>query len=589
MAHQPFHSKKLIKYIVFLFLFFCSVGFSQPSSDSLTLYKKEWENKSYDSLFTELNNLYRTAWHENTYRMEVLLSLMLEKSEQANNLERTIIIYHNFSVYLPHKTLKERIVYSDKATQLIADSKSIYPFSAQYFESNGTHYYRSGDYENAMKSYLKAYEYAEKLEDKRSQISIRNDIALVKSQTNNIEDALDIHLENLEVVENTPELNDDIRLLTNVIIGLARIYPYLEDYENGLKYCKRLVDLGEKTKHTNAQLFGMIGYANIYSLTSENQKALALIDDIHKQFDEYLGINLKGYLLLYKSRALYNLGQYEEAIVHLMEIETLKDTYGLNYIGLQEMYVLLAKSFQEKGDLENANMYFDQSLEVFEKNKKYRSALDREIFKRYDLLPFKKEIEDLSILAQLNKQRFKIALAGVLLLLILFPIIYFRQQRKNKRKFEALLIGIENENDSVHDNSHPKEKANNSTGVNEIEDDKVNELLNKLDVFIKKQYFLDPRCNLVWAAKKMGTNTTYLSKLINHQKQISFTKFITEKRINYVIEKLQNDLQFRSYTIEAIAKESGYNRAEPFSKAFKRKTGIYPSYFIKMLKKRALD
>jgi len=39
------------------------------------------------------------------------------------------------------------------------------------------------------------------------------------------------------------------------------------------------------------------------------------------------------------------------------------------------------------------------------------------------------------------------------------------------------------------------------------------------------------------------------------------------------------------YTIKALASESGFNTTEAFSKSFYKKTGIYPSYFIKELKK----
>ena len=35
----------------------------------------------------------------------------------------------------------------------------------------------------------------------------------------------------------------------------------------------------------------------------------------------------------------------------------------------------------------------------------------------------------------------------------------------------------------------------------------------------------------------------------------------------------------------AIAQEVGFNNSESFSKAFYKKTGIYPSYFIKQLEK----
>ena len=38
--------------------------------------------------------------------------------------------------------------------------------------------------------------------------------------------------------------------------------------------------------------------------------------------------------------------------------------------------------------------------------------------------------------------------------------------------------------------------------------------------------------------------------------------------------------------VQAIAKESGFNNTESFSKAFYKKTGIKPSYFIRELNKK---
>ncbi|WP_159025502.1 AraC family transcriptional regulator [Aquimarina sp. Aq78] len=43
---------------------------------------------------------------------------------------------------------------------------------------------------------------------------------------------------------------------------------------------------------------------------------------------------------------------------------------------------------------------------------------------------------------------------------------------------------------------------------------------------------------------------------------------------------------YRKYTVQAIAQEIGFNNSEAFSKAFYKKTGIYPSYFIKKLEKQ---
>ncbi|WP_416337329.1 helix-turn-helix domain-containing protein [Galbibacter sp. EGI 63066] len=76
-------------------------------------------------------------------------------------------------------------------------------------------------------------------------------------------------------------------------------------------------------------------------------------------------------------------------------------------------------------------------------------------------------------------------------------------------------------------------------------------------------------------AKELNTNSTYLSKVINNSKQINFSNYINNLRIEYAIEKLTGSEQFRAYTIQAIAEESGFGTAQSFSSSF----------FIKQLKK----
>jgi AraC-like DNA-binding protein len=46
---------------------------------------------------------------------------------------------------------------------------------------------------------------------------------------------------------------------------------------------------------------------------------------------------------------------------------------------------------------------------------------------------------------------------------------------------------------------------------------------------------------------------------------------------------LKEDQKFRKYTIKAIAIEIGFNTDQAFSKAFHKKTGVFPSSFIKEL------
>ena len=54
------------------------------------------------------------------------------------------------------------------------------------------------------------------------------------------------------------------------------------------------------------------------------------------------------------------------------------------------------------------------------------------------------------------------------------------------------------------------------------------------------------------------------------------------------MEKLKTDGRYRNYTNRALAEEAGFGSAQHFTRAFKERNGISPTYFIGRLKK-ALD
>lgn len=82
-------------------------------------------------------------------------------------------------------------------------------------------------------------------------------------------------------------------------------------------------------------------------------------------------------------------------------------------------------------------------------------------------------------------------------------------------------------------------------------------------------------------ATLLETNTTYLSNTINGYYQKKFNDFVNEHRTNYVLNRLESDLNFRNYTVEHIADLSGFSSTSAFYTAFKKNTGLTPSYYIK--------
>ena len=155
-----------------------------------------------------------------------------------------------------------------------------------------------------------------------------------------------------------------------------------------------------------------------------------------------------------------------------------------------------------------------------------------------------------------------------------------RKQHQNKIRFQQLLLKIEQL-------EKPKTKILPEVSIKEtsnpVTDENALQILKDLENFEEKELYLRQDCTLGYVAKKLKTNTTYLSSVINTYKEKPFKSYLSELRINAALIKLKNDKKLRSYTIKAIAEEFGFKRSETFSRAFKAQTDMYPSYYIKSL------
>ena len=109
-------------------------------------------------------------------------------------------------------------------------------------------------------------------------------------------------------------------------------------------------------------------------------------------------------------------------------------------------------------------------------------------------------------------------------------------------------------------------------------------ILSKLDKFEKKLKFLEPNISLANLSNEFNSNTVYLSEVINLQKKCNFNTYVNNLRINYIIDKLNNDPDYRNYKISYLAKEAGFKSQSIFTKNFKKVTGQLPSDYINDIK-----
>ena len=108
-------------------------------------------------------------------------------------------------------------------------------------------------------------------------------------------------------------------------------------------------------------------------------------------------------------------------------------------------------------------------------------------------------------------------------------------------------------------------------------------ILKGLDKIEESYCYLESSFNLRKFAKRLNTNTSYVSYIINKVKGKTFKEYYTSLRIKYLIKKLEEDKNYRKYTIKYLGEIIGYTNASAFTRAFKKYVGITPSEFIKKL------
>ena len=245
---------------------------------------------------------------------------------------------------------------------------------------------------------------------------------------------------------------------------------------------------------------------------------------------------------------------------------------------LPEAYESIINYYKRNNDLENQLKYTNRLLEIDSIIEADLNFLDIEITKNYDIPLIVSEKENLISQLKNEKRTTNLGLGIAVSIGILLGggfFYYYRKQRFYKRRFEEIL------------STKPSSKSQipNSRSLKGISKEVIEQIQKGLNHFENKKEFLDSSITLNSLSKTLNTNSNYLSKVINFNKQKNFSNYLNDLRIEYAIEQLKNNPQFRKYSVKGMAQEVGFNSAESFSKAFYKRSGLYPSYFLKQLEK----
>ncbi|MDY8135148.1 AraC family transcriptional regulator [Aquimarina sp. 2201CG5-10] len=472
-------------------------------------------------------------------------------------------------------------------------SSRFYPIYAYY--GNAMVYYNNGNFKRAFDNLLLMNEEAKKHNNISLEYASKQSIGILKSRIGEHKTALKALRECYDFYtkykEESPKeylrmlfaLSDSYNL--NKVLDSASLI-------NNLGY-KESIRLQEK----EFQYFFILNEGiNQYSKENYGRAKDSLSKSIALMNENGDKANLS-MAYFYLGKTLSSIDMEDEAIESHKKVDEIFQEISEIMPDNRENYEILINHYKKINDKDNQLKYIERLIRVdsiLHTNYKY---LIKNVVQNYDtprLLSEKQEIIDSLEKEKKSSLLWIISLFIVSIISIIFLGYNFRKRKIYKKRFDELYhTRISNSNNHIDDKK--KENINSDTiGVDKtitigISEEIVKDILDKLIKFEQNFDFLKRNITINSLAKNFDTNSKYLSKIVNTYKKKSFSLYVNELRVDYAIEKLKTDKKFKNYTIRAIAQEIGFNTAEAFSKAFYKKHGIHPSYFIKQLEKEQQD
>lgn len=423
----------------------------------------------------------------------------------------------------------------------------------------------------------------------------------------------------------------------------ARIYMFLSTqhriiklYGKSKNYSEKALEISKTIKDTlsrnNIRGF-MYQELSYYSIDLKRyKKAIRYIRQSQSYLDHIK--QDKDYLTATNEQLLgvsfYHLKDTDKALNHyenaLNLIKNLPQNQLIGYV-----YIGLAQVYLEIKDLSNAKKYLDLAQkisaksehiqlknEVYETTKEYylktKDIEKAEEAEKNKVIVEEKiatetnqfinesytNLEKKAVKAEKNSLGKNYIISGVLLLLLFLGVLlikYKMQQKKNFERFKQIIReSKQNSNRKTEDSNELKQNSGPAVKIREDEattdtvlmvPETERKLLAKLKKFEKSTLFNKKSISLPHLAAHFETNTKYLSYIINTHRKKDFNNYINELRINYIIEKLKNDPQYRKYKVATLAEETGFSSPNKFTMIFKKVTALSPSVFISYLNKEA--
>ncbi|WP_250253028.1 helix-turn-helix domain-containing protein [Chryseobacterium sp. Marseille-Q3244] len=435
--------------------------------------------------------------------------------------------------------------------------------------------------EEALKKFIKADFFAQKNNDICQHIKIKGNIAYVKLNIKQTDDAIVETHEVLSLLKENKKLYEPQTfevIYNNIFSNLGHLYSdkFISDPQKNRVYAdSALQNFNQLLRSTKDKKLLAVTYLKLGTLNNKKKNYSEATQYYLKSLNVYQDLKFKDEIFNLK----YNLGvnfyesdDYERskhnflALSQQMEKDSLINT---DYIFAQDY---LSKIYLAEGKTDSVAFYNSKFIGLYKRNSEIEKKNIADIYKEINSKNLNDEIDKSSSMLR-ERLLFIIILFLLLGCIIAYLFYQIRKKKKIKKHLDDILLQVKNNSLNI------QAKRNQFT----ISNEKEAEIMERFLELVEKKFYLKKEYNQAYVAKKLATNTTYLSQTVNKYIKKSFSEYTNELRINYILKELSEDKKLRNYTTQALADRVGYRNGISFARTFKEKTGVTPFQYIEKL------
>ena len=328
-------------------------------------------------------------------------------------------------------------------------------------------------------------------------------------------------------------------------------------------------------------------YADILSAQDRNQDASEYYLRAYRYVDE-ISSTTASFVCLSYGNYLLKVSRIDDAIDVFqkgLEIANSSRNKIFTYQLYQNLSIAHARRSEYRKALSYYQMYHQLSDSIF--NIKKEKTI-RELTIQYKTARHEAELKEKDMLLMKNNHILTLVLLFALLVLAGSLVIFLRYKHKNQmytkivRQHQDALRREKHLEDIIHTYKDKEINQFSPDQPDQIDPNKSEQIISRLEELMeKKKAYKDNTLSRDKLAELVGTNRTYLSKIINEQFGKSVNRYINSYRINHAIELLSNLKE--DLPMKAIESESGFNSSSSFFKLFKEEVGMSPANFRKKI------